>query len=150
MDESSVDGWFKPIAESNALFLRRESGECLVGLDERFDSPGGGLLNLDTFNRAIEWPDAQLVVLLGEATFHQLHGGTNTNIPLVQQQRELECLGAPICEHSGTALDDIIPRAQKRAGVCRNSPAAYARAIRSRRCRAIGTTNDPTAAQLVL
>lgn len=85
MDESSVDGWFKPIAESNALFLRREFWEALGGLDERFDAPGGGLLNLDTFNRALEWPDAQLVVLLGEATFHQLHGGTNTNIPLVRQ-----------------------------------------------------------------
>jgi glycosyltransferase involved in cell wall biosynthesis len=85
MDESSVDGWFKPIAETNALFLRREFWEALGGLDERFDAPGGGLLNLDTFNRAIEWPDAQLVVLLGEATFHQLHGGTNTNIPLVRQ-----------------------------------------------------------------
>jgi glycosyltransferase involved in cell wall biosynthesis len=85
MDESSVDGWFKPIAETNALFLRREFWEALGGLDERFDSPGGGLLNLDAYNRAIEWPDAQLVVLLGEATFHQLHGGTNTNIPLLQQ-----------------------------------------------------------------
>jgi glycosyltransferase involved in cell wall biosynthesis len=85
MDESSVDGWFKPIAETNALFLRREFWEALGGLDERFDSPGGGLLNLDTYNRAIESPDAQLVVLLGEATFHQLHGGTNTNIPLLQQ-----------------------------------------------------------------
>jgi glycosyltransferase involved in cell wall biosynthesis len=85
MDESSVDGWFKPIAESNALFLRREFWEVLGGLDERFDSPGGGLLNLDTYNRAIESPDAQLVVLLGEATFHQLHGGTNTNIPLARQ-----------------------------------------------------------------
>jgi len=85
MDESSVDGWFKPIAESNALFLRREFWEALGGLDERFDAPGGGLLNLDTFNRALEWPDAQLVILLGEATFHQLHGGTNTNSPLVRQ-----------------------------------------------------------------
>ena len=85
MDESSVDGWFKPIAETNALFLRREFWEALGGLDERFDAPGGGLLNLDTYNRAIESPDAQLVVLLGEATFHQLHGGTNTNIPLLQQ-----------------------------------------------------------------
>jgi glycosyltransferase involved in cell wall biosynthesis len=85
MDESSVDGWFKPIAESNALFLRREFWELLGGLDERFDSPGGGLLNLDTYNRALEWPEAELVVLLSEATFHQLHGGTNTNIPLIQQ-----------------------------------------------------------------
>lgn len=32
MDESSVDGWFQPISESNALFLRRELWESLGGL----------------------------------------------------------------------------------------------------------------------
>jgi tetratricopeptide (TPR) repeat protein len=85
LDESSVDGWFQPVAESNALFLRREFWEALGGVDERFDSPGGGLVNLDTFNRAIEAEGAQLVMLLGEATFHQLHGGTNTNSTLAQQ-----------------------------------------------------------------
>ncbi len=79
MDESSVDGWFQPIAESNALFLRRELWQLLGGVEERFDAPGGGLLSLDTFSRLLEWPDAELVILLGEATFHQLHGGTNTN-----------------------------------------------------------------------
>lgn len=85
MDESSVNGWLKPISESNALFLRREFWEALGGMDERFDAPGGGLLNLDTFNRALGSPGAELVILLGEATFHQLHGGTNTNSPLVRQ-----------------------------------------------------------------
>src|SRR6202140_922355 len=55
MDESSVDGWFQPIAESNALFLRRELWELLGGVDERFTAPGGGLLNLDTFSRVLEW-----------------------------------------------------------------------------------------------
>jgi glycosyltransferase involved in cell wall biosynthesis len=79
MDESSADGWFQPISESNALFLRRELWELLGGVDERFDAPGGGLINLDTFCRVLEWPDARLVVLLGEATFHQLHGGVATN-----------------------------------------------------------------------
>jgi glycosyltransferase involved in cell wall biosynthesis len=79
MDESSVDGWFQPISESNALFLRRELWDRLGGFDERFDAPGGGLVNLDSFGRTLDWPDARLVILLGEATFHQLHGGTNTN-----------------------------------------------------------------------
>jgi glycosyltransferase involved in cell wall biosynthesis len=79
MDESSVDGWFQPIAESNALFLRREFWELLGGVDERFDAPGGGLINLDIFHRILEEPDAELVILLGEATFHQLHGGASTN-----------------------------------------------------------------------
>jgi tetratricopeptide (TPR) repeat protein len=79
MDDSSVDGWFQSISESNALFLRRELWELLGGVDERFDAPGGGLMNLDTYRRAGELPDAELVILLGEATFHQLHGGVSTN-----------------------------------------------------------------------
>ena len=87
MDESSVDGWFQPTSESNALFLRRELWELLGGVDERFDAPGGGLINLDTFSRVLAWPDAELVILLGEATFHQLHGGTNTN---ASPDRQLE------------------------------------------------------------
>jgi hypothetical protein len=78
-DESSVDGWFSQIEESNALFLRRESWDQLDGVDERFDAPAGGYLNLDTLARAIELPDSELVILLGEATFHQLHGGIATN-----------------------------------------------------------------------
>ena len=82
MDDSSVDGWFQSIAESNALFLRRELWELLGGVDERFDAPGGGLVNLDTYRRAGELPDAELVILLGEGTFHQLHGGIATNGPL--------------------------------------------------------------------
>src|SRR5258708_1055088 len=76
MDESSMDGWFQPIGESNAFFLRREIWELLDGVDERFDAPGGGLINLDTFCRALELPDAEVVILLGEATFHQLHGAS--------------------------------------------------------------------------
>jgi hypothetical protein len=78
-DECSVDGWFSQIEESNALFLSRESWDRLDGVDERFDAPGGGYLNLDTLARAMELPDSELVILLGEATFHQLHGGIATN-----------------------------------------------------------------------
>jgi glycosyltransferase involved in cell wall biosynthesis len=74
-DSSSADGWFAPIYESTALFLRREAWEQLHGYDERFDVPGGGFVNLDAFRRASELPGARLVVLLGEGTFHQLHNG---------------------------------------------------------------------------
>ena len=80
LDESSVDGWLMPVTESNALFLRRELWTELGGLDERFDAPGGGLLNLDTYRRALELPDTEPVLLLGEGTFHQLHGGVATNV----------------------------------------------------------------------
>lgn len=79
-DESSVEGWLLPIAETNALFMRRELWTTLQGLDERFDFPGGGFVNLDVYARALEIPDSQRVLLLGEGTFHQVHGGVATNL----------------------------------------------------------------------
>jgi hypothetical protein len=78
-DECSVDGWFSQIEESNALFMSRESWDRLSGFDERFDLPGGGYVNLDMLARALDLPDSELVVLLGEGTFHQFHGGVATN-----------------------------------------------------------------------
>jgi hypothetical protein len=79
LDESSVDGWFSLVNESNALFMAREFWDRIGGVDEIFDAPGGGLLNLDTLRRAMEIPESEIVLLLGEATFHQLHGGIATN-----------------------------------------------------------------------
>jgi glycosyltransferase involved in cell wall biosynthesis len=74
-------GWFDLPAETNSLFLFREMWEELGGFDERFVTPGGGMVNIDTFARACAAPDAQVFVLLGEGTFHQVHGGVSTNNP---------------------------------------------------------------------
>ena len=82
MDESSFDGWLAPIGETNALFMRRELWDILGGMEESFDAPGGGMVNLDIYRRAGELPGAELVILLGEGTFHQFHGGTATNAPV--------------------------------------------------------------------
>jgi glycosyltransferase involved in cell wall biosynthesis len=76
---SSGRGWFFPIGESNAIFMRRTLWEELGGLDEQFQSPGGGLVNLDLLARAVTLPDVTVVTLLGEGTFHQIHGGVATN-----------------------------------------------------------------------
>ncbi len=78
---SNSSGWFGPNMESNALFLPRALWDELGGYDEAFDLAGGGFANLDTYRRACELPDSELIVLLGEATFHQLHGGIATNVP---------------------------------------------------------------------
>jgi glycosyltransferase involved in cell wall biosynthesis len=76
---SSRDGWFSPITESNAIFMCRHLWDELGGFDERFQTPGGGLVNLDTLARAVQLPGAVVVTLLGEGTFHQVHGGVATN-----------------------------------------------------------------------
>jgi len=75
---SSRAGWFRPPAESNCLFLRRDTFDRVGGYEEAFRSPGGGLANLDFFRRVVDDPATSLVVLLGEGTFHQLHGGATT------------------------------------------------------------------------
>src|SRR5258708_3404074 len=76
---SSSRGWFAPMGESNGLFMAKSMWEELGGFDERFALPGGGLSNHDLYRRACELDGAQLVVLLGEGTFHQIHGGAATS-----------------------------------------------------------------------
>ena len=86
---SSREGWFSPIAESNFFTLSRRTFETIGGFDERFVSPGGGLVNLDFFNRACAHPGTELVLLLGEGTFHQVHGGVATNVPMAEHPWDL-------------------------------------------------------------
>jgi hypothetical protein len=78
-DEPSRPIWTGPIGESNALFMRRALWAELGGFDEAFASPGGGFVNLDVWERAVHLPDARPIILVGEATFHQFHGGVATN-----------------------------------------------------------------------
>jgi cephalosporin hydroxylase len=88
---SSAGGYFAPMAESSALFMPRGMWAELGGYEERFEQPGGGLANLDVYRRACLLPDVGHVVLLGEGTFHQVHGGTVTNTdpsPWPDLQRE--------------------------------------------------------------
>jgi glycosyltransferase involved in cell wall biosynthesis len=79
---SSNDGWFVTPAETNALFLTAQHWRDLGGYDQRFQTPGGGLANLDIWLRVCEDRSGALIMLLGEATFHQVHGGVATNNPV--------------------------------------------------------------------
>lgn len=75
---SCVPGFFRPNSESNCISIPRDLWAALGGLDTRFNARGGGLVNLDLYKRACEFPGAEHVVLLGEGTFHQFHGGVTT------------------------------------------------------------------------
>jgi hypothetical protein len=79
---SSSAGWFVTPAETNALFLRAAQWREMGGYDPSFTTPGGGLVNLDTWKRACEDTEGELILLLGEGTFHQVHGGVATNSPV--------------------------------------------------------------------
>ncbi|ARN81113.1 glycosyltransferase [Methylocystis bryophila] len=76
---SSRWGWFRCPAETNALFLKGEHWREIGGYDEGFETPGGGLANLDVWARICADLSFSVITLLGEATFHQVHGGVATN-----------------------------------------------------------------------
>jgi hypothetical protein len=71
-------GYLHPLMESNCMFAPRSALAEIGGPDDRFDQAGGGVLNLDLFRELAERPTSQLVLLPGEANFHQYHGGVTT------------------------------------------------------------------------
>ncbi|MEQ9397198.1 glycosyltransferase family A protein [Haliea sp.] len=81
--------WFNRVFESNCLFMTRAHYQAIGGSDVRFDLPGGGFLNLDLFKRAADAEGAELVQLVGEGSFHQVHGGTTTNSDTAAREARL-------------------------------------------------------------
>jgi cephalosporin hydroxylase len=71
--------WFDGLWESNCIFVPRKILEQIGCFDESFSMPGGGYANLDLYERVSADPDVTLVSILGEGSFHQVHGGTTTN-----------------------------------------------------------------------
>jgi hypothetical protein len=81
-DISCLGGSARPHSlpsESNTIFLARKAFLEAGGFNEAFSSSGGGLGGLELFERLVQAPSLQPVLLIGEATFHQMHGGTVTN-----------------------------------------------------------------------
>lgn len=87
---SCQQGWFGPMAESNCIIMKRDFFWQLQGYDESFSLPGGGLVNLDFYKRAVEHKASKLIQLLGEGCFHQLHGGVTTGSETGLSFQELE------------------------------------------------------------
>ena len=65
--------------ESNCLFMTSKFFARIGGMDERSHTPGGGLVNLDFFGRIVAAAKT-VFTLLGEGTFHQVHGGAATGL----------------------------------------------------------------------
>ena len=74
--------------ESNCLFVRKASFLAIGGCDERFDIPGGGCLMPDLYKELCEMPDGSIVQLMGEASFHQVHGGISTSSTRDEQKEQ--------------------------------------------------------------
>ncbi len=71
-------GFFLSQSESNCISMSAKLWRRLGGFDARFEARGGGLVNLDTYKRALESPGTRHIVLPGEGSFHQFHGGATT------------------------------------------------------------------------
>jgi hypothetical protein len=79
--------WLDGLWESNCFFVPRSLIAQVGGFDESFSIAGGGYTNLDFYERITSTPDLSVVTILGEASFHQIHGGTTTNQPEVEERR---------------------------------------------------------------
>lgn len=85
----SPEPWFDGLSESNCLLLPAALYDSLGGMDEKFDTAGGGFANLDLWRRAADASQGPLVALVGEATFHQFHEGTTTNVEDMEKDRRV-------------------------------------------------------------
>ena len=71
--------WLDGLWESNCMFVPRAQLEQVGGFDESFSMPGGGYANLELYERLGSSPDVTVCTIMGEGSFHQMHGGTTTN-----------------------------------------------------------------------
>jgi glycosyltransferase involved in cell wall biosynthesis len=71
-------GFLSPMLESNCLLCTRECFEAIGRADERFDLPGGGSVNIHIYTKLAALPNIKFIVLGGEGSFHQFHGGVTT------------------------------------------------------------------------
>ena len=78
LGESYSQGVLASPPETTFFVMGRARFIGMGGFDERFASLGGGLASFDVYERALAEADAPLVLLVGEATFHQLHFGATT------------------------------------------------------------------------
>jgi methyltransferase family protein/glycosyl transferase family 2 len=119
---SSVQGWLQPISETCALFMKAALWHELGGADERFDMPSGGFVNPDMLRRALELPEVTQVVLLGEATFHQLHGDLDWRRDWERRLAKVSSWVAQYRDLTGRAWEQTRPQRRVFVGDLRGTP----------------------------
>jgi len=121
-------GYADPAPESNCIFMSRDLFFETGGFDERSRTPGGGLVNLDFFSRAVATAGC-VFTLLGEGTFHQVHRGAATGLskPTLEERfkqwrAESEALGQAILPDYEFILAGHMPR-ECASWLARHTPA---------------------------
>jgi len=142
--------WFDGQWESNCIFASRDLLEQFGAMDERFSMPGGGFVNLDFFERMASAPGVNLVTLLGEGSFHQVHGGTTTNLgESAERAKVLRGYGGHYSELRGRAFR--VPAAEVQYIGSLPGPARRTRARRMgapeyfKQAHVVGTDGKPRA-----
>lgn len=105
----SPNFWFDGLSESNCLFLPASLYQQIGGMDEGFSVAGGGFCNLDFFVRAEAASDKPVVCLIGEASFHQFHGGTTTNVSDQEKESRVRSYANSYQELRGEAFAALSP-----------------------------------------
>jgi len=85
------------------------------GFDERFQAPGGGLVNQDFLLRITSRPEISPIVILNEGSFHQIHGGVATNVPLTNHpirsfQAEYKSIHGEFYQHKDLPTPGFVGR----------------------------------------
>jgi hypothetical protein len=89
LSKSCWRGVFLENWESNCISMPTELWRKLGGADPRFNTSGGGYVNLDIYKRACEAEGVTHVVIPGEGSFHQFHGGATTGGVQKEQRAKL-------------------------------------------------------------
>ena len=105
----SPNNWFDGLIESNCLFLPAKLYQDIGGMNESFAEAGAGFANLDLFMRAAEAVGEPVVALLGEASFHQYHGGTTTNVPLDEMEKRVRTYDETYFQVVGKKFTGVMP-----------------------------------------
>ncbi len=81
------NGFLHPLMESNVFFCLKQSFIDIDGANARFQLPGGGAINLHILRKLGMSATRPLILLAGEGTFHQYHGGVTTANPAEYEAR---------------------------------------------------------------